>query len=589
MASQTLDSLKWLRRRYGSPIGTVRVVRRALSEFRSGGLRRIRQHYSHAASAERRERRYQEWIRQCEPGVLRAFGAHDAPESESIFFSIIVPCFNTPRVYLERCIESVSAQSYSRWELILVDDASETSLVEETVRRFASGDDRIRILSLDENRGIAGATNAGLETAKGEFVAFLDHDDELTPDCLRCLAHYLNEQSDLDLVYTDEDKIDDSGRRHSPAFKPGFSPHHLWSTNYICHLLVMRTSLVRDRLNGLRSEFDGAQDYDLILRATETTQRIGHLPLVLYHWRSHDDSTAGAADGKPYALEAGRKALSQSLERQGIASDCADGPAVLTFRPSRKNRSKQGIHVVLCRGTDSGCDQEQIELVDEFAKLGQVESIEIFERSAVLAGGATCDSVSDSIVEHLVDAKGRRNLFLVVDAGLSADWDDVIDRFLSVMRFPHTGMTGPCILDRNGHVDNAGLIINPDDRMAHRMAAGLSANDPGYLWSQLLMRNVSCADPGFFMINREEVIRSLELAPSSERAAIRNLMTLGYWMRRAGSHSVIDGQIRIRRRRPSNLVRLYEQSRIPERYGNELLNPSLRWIEPRMVPSAKSQ
>lgn len=230
-------------------------------------------------------------------------------------FSIVVPTYNTPTNLLSRVLASVQAQWYPDWQLILADDASPCA----TTRRFLEriDDPRVEVLLLGSNGGISAATNAALAKATGEYVVFLDHDDELTEDCLYELALRIVRE-DPDFVYSDEDKIDEDGRFTQPFFKPDWSPDTLMSTMYTCHVSCMRRSLLAEA-GPLRSEFDGCQDWDLTLRVTERARRIAHIPKVLYHWRINPGSVAVDLAAKPYAIEAGRKVREAALERRGLA------------------------------------------------------------------------------------------------------------------------------------------------------------------------------------------------------------------------------------------------------------------------------
>ncbi|MDE7247264.1 MAG: glycosyltransferase [Lachnospiraceae bacterium] len=247
-------------------------------------------------------------------------------------FSIVTPAYETKEEHLREMIASVQAQSYPNWELIIV-DAGESDKVERTVRRIIhdTGDLRIRYSRLSGNGGIAENTNAGIALAKGDYIALLDHDDFITHDALYYMARSVQQgrQENLlpALLYSDEDKYDEgAGIFVSPHVKQKFNLDLIMSNNYICHFLAMEAGLIKSLL--LRGEYDGAQDYDLVLRAVDSlwprdsllpdTARIRHIPRVLYHWRSHRDSTALNTGSKTYAYEAGRRALSDFCEKRGF-------------------------------------------------------------------------------------------------------------------------------------------------------------------------------------------------------------------------------------------------------------------------------
>lgn len=230
--------------------------------------------------------------------------------------SVLVPTYNTKPQFLRDCIESVKAQIYDNWELCIVDDASSDSTVRDIIQEYAKEDSRITYKFLDNNLHIAKATNEAIKMAKGEFVVLFDHDDLLWPNALHEVAKALNDNNKLDFIYTDEDKITEDRHFHlGPFFKPDWNPDFLRSVNYITHMSAIRRSLL-DKLGGLNSEYNGAQDWDLFLRIADATTNVHHIPKVVYSWRVHDLSTAKTTESKPYVVEAQRKALQDDLSRR---------------------------------------------------------------------------------------------------------------------------------------------------------------------------------------------------------------------------------------------------------------------------------
>lgn len=248
----------------------------------------------------------------------------ECKEMDSPKFSLLVPLYRTPHKYLEEMIESVLAQSYPAWELVLA-DASGNGELEPVVNKY--GDRRIVYFRLQENRGISGNSNRALERATGEYVGLLDHDDLLTPDALYKVRGAIREGEQsgvpVGLIYSDEDKCDGATKVfYEPSLKEDFNLDLLLSQNYICHFTVMKTELIKAL--GFRPDYDGAQDYDLVLRAVEKLlndsgdeSRIRHISGVLYHWRCHEASTSANPRSKDYAYEAGRRALQDFVDRQG--------------------------------------------------------------------------------------------------------------------------------------------------------------------------------------------------------------------------------------------------------------------------------
>lgn len=230
--------------------------------------------------------------------------------------SVIVPAHNTPKSFLEEAIESVINQVYPFWELCIADDASTEPHVKKVLKKYAAQDSRIKVVFREENGHIARCSNSALELATGEYIALLDHDDVLPPEALYEIAFLLNRHPEADMIYSDEDKIDENGKRCCPYFKPDWCPDSFLCRMYTCHLGVYRRSIVNE-IGGFRAGYEGSQDYDLVLRFTEKTDKIFHIPKILYHWRIHTGSIASNSSAKPYAYEAGQRAIEDALRRRG--------------------------------------------------------------------------------------------------------------------------------------------------------------------------------------------------------------------------------------------------------------------------------
>ena len=230
--------------------------------------------------------------------------------------SVLIPVYNIKREFLSECIDSVLNQIYPHFEICLVDDCSTLEETKETLKEYEKKDQRIHVKYRKKNGHISNTTNDALNMAKGEFVALLDNDDTLASNALYEVVQVLNENKDLDFIYSDEDKIDLKGHRCDPHFKPDWSPDTLLSLNYICHLAVLRKKIVQ-QVGGFTVGLEGAQDYDLFLKVTEKTDRIYHIPKILYHWRMIEGSTAMNVNQKSYAIDKGKKALEEALKRRG--------------------------------------------------------------------------------------------------------------------------------------------------------------------------------------------------------------------------------------------------------------------------------
>jgi len=241
--------------------------------------------------------------------------------------SILLPTFNPDSVWFVEAVNSVKAQSYQNWELCIADDASTTRETRGLIENLAAGDARIRHVFREKNGHISAASNSALGIATGNYVTLLDHDDILAPDALFHIAQEIIANPSIQLIYSDEDKLDAAGQRRDPHFKPDWNYDLLLSYNYLCHLTVFSTTLL-EQLGGFREGYEGAQDYDLVLRASEVLrpEEIAHIPLVLYHWRMHESSTSNEGAAKPYALLNGRRAIVEHLERKGVAAEVIQLP-----------------------------------------------------------------------------------------------------------------------------------------------------------------------------------------------------------------------------------------------------------------------
>ena len=269
---------------------------------------------------------YEAWLRNHAAGRKELKRQRAAVFSTTPLISIVIPLYNTPLEYLKEMVDSVIAQTYGNWQLCLA-DGSEGDEVSEFLRKKYKQEIRISYKKLKENKGISENTNAAVKLAMGEYIMLCDHDDVLAPDALFHIVKAITEKK-ADAIYTDEDKISMDGKHYfEPNFKPDFNLFRLRENNYICHIFVVKRTIL-DQAGTFRREYDGAQDFDLIFRCCEKAERIVHIPRVLYHWRSHMNSTAANPESKRYAFEAGKRAIEAHYERAGIRADVE-----LTERP----------------------------------------------------------------------------------------------------------------------------------------------------------------------------------------------------------------------------------------------------------------
>ncbi len=399
--------------------------------------------------------------------------------------SVVMPTHDTEPRYLRAAIGSLREQEYPAWELWLVDDGSTNGSTRRAIKRWAGRDERINARLLERNSGISAASNQGLSLCRGELVAFLDHDDTLAPDALLQVAREFREH-DFDVLYTDQDKLTPSGRRTDPFHKPDWSPVYALGAMYVGHLLVARRSLVVEA-GGLDPAFDTIQDFELLLRLTERTDRIRHLPRVLYHWRAVPGSIALAAEEKSGAGELQVRAVNEHLRRRGIAAEAMPHPAIphrVRLRPHPR-RTHPTVSVVIGEGEG-----------DRSASLERTEypALEVLRahsddphRPAELANAAAARAAGDYL------------LFLDADTEVvEPDW---VERLLLYAEMPGVGAVGPVLTRPDGLVDAAGYAIGLYDPAAPAMR-GFPAEGDGYYGSLSCAREVSAVSAGCLLLPR---------------------------------------------------------------------------------------
>jgi len=288
---------------------------------------------------------YYAWINNNEPNEEELEKQRNVVFEKQPKISIIVPMYNTKELFFKDLIDCMKGQTYSNWELCLADGSPEENL---ELRKYFENEPRIKYKLLEKNAGISGNTNEALKLATGDYIGLLDHDDVIPVFALFEIVKTINENSEVDFIYTDEDKIEEVvGNRCDPHFKPDFAPDTLACHNYITHFVIMKKELM-DKIGGFRDEYNGAQDFDLVLRASELTNNIVHIPKVLYHWRIHNESTAKVSDAKPYAYESGKRAAMDHqirLGRKAIVDHGGDIPGIYSVQFEVEGNPKVSIMI----------------------------------------------------------------------------------------------------------------------------------------------------------------------------------------------------------------------------------------------------
>ncbi|MBE2940084.1 glycosyltransferase [Anoxybacillus flavithermus] len=322
-------------------------IPKVVNRIKTKGLRETVNLIEKKINYENNDYNYDKWIRSQIPSnsVINEIKVEIEQFSQKPIISIVMPTYNTDKNLLAKAIDSVRNQIYPYWELCICDDCSSNKEVWELLEEYAKKDKRIKIVRAKNNLGIAGATNKAIELASGDYVGFLDHDDELTIDALYEVAKVINE-CNPDMIYSDEDKIDENGIYCEPFFKPDWSPDYILSVNYICHFAVYRKS-IGDELGWLRTDIEGSQDHDLVLRFTERTEKVKHIPKVLYHWRKIPTSTAQNGNSKHYAWENGVKVVQDALNRRNIAGRVTKGKSFGHYEVRRKIDEEKLVSIII--------------------------------------------------------------------------------------------------------------------------------------------------------------------------------------------------------------------------------------------------
>ena len=315
---------------------------------------------------------YHKWIYFNEPNFKELQEQKKYKFDKNPKISIIVPMYNTPVKYFKELVECLINQTYSNWELCLADGSENKN---SEIEKICNKDERIKYKFLNSNKGISENSNRALELATGDYIALLDHDDLLPEFALFEIVKTINENPGVEFIYTDEDKCTTIKNRYDPHFKPDFAIDTLRSVNYICHFSIYKKELM-DKLGGFRSEFDGAQDYDLILRMSETTNKIVHISKILYHWRVHPQSTAAvtAGDAKPYAFEAGKRAIESHLKRVGLEGQVEHGISLGIYRVIYKVKGTPKVSILI---PNMDHIEELKTCIDSIVKLTTYENYEI--------------------------------------------------------------------------------------------------------------------------------------------------------------------------------------------------------------------
>lgn len=426
--------------------------------------------------------------------------------------SLIMPVYDPRPDDLRKAIASVEAQYYRDWELCICDDGSPEKYVRTILEEAARCDPRIKVCFSRQNEGISLASNRALEMATGTFIGLLDHDDELTRDALFENVKLLQLHPEADVIYSDEDKLESDGSRSDPFFKPDWSPEYLLCFMYVCHFGVYRRSQVAE-VGGFRGGFEGTQDYDLMLRVSERTRQIFHIPKILYHWRMAPGSTALRFQAKSYSSEAGKRALEEHLQRRQIAGAVLEVNANrYRVRPEIKGNPLVSIIIIPTRDKFRLL-RNCVRSINENTNYANRELLVVDNNRTDARAKAFLRGLGDAVLSYpepfnfasIINFAARRSqgeylVFLNDDTEVIAgDW---LTAMLECLQLPEVGVAGAKLLYANGAIQHGGVIVGVGGAAGHAYQH-FPGNSRGYFDSLLHIRNVSAVTAACLMVRRE--------------------------------------------------------------------------------------
>lgn len=458
---------------------------------------------------------YEKWRKRHEVSEAQLWEQKQQVFAYMPLISIVIPIFNTPQKYLEEVIASVGNQSYQHWELILVDGHSTSQATLDVLHRQT--DARIRVITLTENKMISGNTNEGLKEVRGGYVGLVDHDDILTPDALYQMVVKLNE-ADYDMIYSDEDKINQDGSRFfQPHFKPDFNPDMLRSYNYITHFTILKTSMLNS-IGFFDPRCDGAQDYDMFLRFAAKTDRIGHIPRVLYHWRVHQQSTAQDVKAKAYVLDAGKYALKKHLAEIGYSGQVMDGLLPTFYRIVYDLKQQPLVSIVipnkdhvedLKKCIDSICDRTfyqnyEILIVEnnstQKATFDYYEQCKQREKIRVLTWQA---GFNYSAINNFAVKQANGDVIVLLNNDIEIITGTWIEEMLMFAQRTDIGAVGAKLYYPNNTIQHAGVIIGIGSVAGHSHKY-YDRDDDGYFGRLKAVQNMSAVTAACLMIEKRK-------------------------------------------------------------------------------------
>lgn len=465
---------------------------------------------------------YDEWARRYFVELTRRAGLERQEaarqRADQPLVSVLVPTYRPLLTDFRAAVESVIAQTYANWELVIVDDASRDPELTEMISVFCARDKRIRSVTHDKNQNISEATNTAIQHAKGEWIAFFDHDDLLVDVALDMMIHYAL-RTDAEVLYSDEDKVDQAGYYSEPNFKPDWNHRYLLGCNYVCHLLIVRAPTLR-KVGPLQTVYNGAQDHDLVLRLSETVsaERIHHVPEVLYHWRKTPNSTAVDISNKGYAVKAGVKAVNDHLDRVGTKAEVSSIKGLTIYRVSWAYEEQPTVCAIIPFREQIGLTRRCVQMLRKNTDWDKLEII-------LVDNGSTSQEAAD-FMEEARGVHGARVITVQEEFNFSrlnniaaqattADYllflnNDVFveDRqWLRIMvneslADPLVGIVGNKLFYPTGAVQHAGVVVGPSVIGMH-VHRGAAETDYGYVGRALLPQEMTAVTAACMLVKAE--------------------------------------------------------------------------------------
>jgi glycosyltransferase involved in cell wall biosynthesis len=518
-----LKSILNILKQRGLNTKTIKILlHKALTVYKAQGLAGLKQKIKNVQENKLdTNNSYQVWLTR---NAVTPSAYQEANESMKNFnynplISVILPVYNVDEVWLRKCIDSVVGQIYTNWELCISDDASPKMHIKNVLKEYEEQDARIKVVFRKTNGHISENSNSALQIASGEFIALLDHDDELASTALFEVVKLLNTYPDADMIYTDEDKIGVNGERHSPYFKPDWSPDLILSHMYTCHLGIYRKEIV-DQIGGFRKGYEGSQDYDLVLRFTELSERIHHLPKILYHWRSIPESTASGSGAKNYTHYAGVRALEDTIKRRGIDGKVQEIDGYPNMYRIHYNLSEEPLVSIIIPTKDgsgildlclesivnkTNYSNYEIIIVDNGSK--DEETFSVFEKWKQRLNDNLKIIPLDipfnySKINNVAVQASNGSLILLLNNDIEIISPNWLEEMVGYTLRPNTGAVGAKLYYPDRTIQHSGVIMGLGGVAGHAFRT-CNEFDPGYFGMLLTNRNSSVVTAACLMVRKE--------------------------------------------------------------------------------------